>query len=604
MRSWFLVPAFLCSLFVFTQRAAAQALADQVPDDAIVYVSWSGAKNQGAEFNASRLKAVLDSTDASKIIDEFLPKLVEKLGQAGPDATKFGGAFTAIAEPMWKHPVAFYFGGVQLSGREPIPRVAVYCAAGADAPNLVAKIKDLLADAGPMPVKVEVTEAAGIVRLAIGPVPAAGGKLTDSPAFKAALAKVHNKPVALAYVNGEKLMALVNDAVTQAPDREFSTRWPAIRQATGLDGFKAAIWTAAFENRNWTGRAYLAAPAPRVGVLKFFESRAMPDDALKVIPETALMAGIVSFDFSKAFDTVREIIQTLDADVTRQFDQEMTEINTKLGLNLRDDLLATLGDSWAYYVDPMTGGSGVLGIAAVSKLKDAAKAEQSLSQLEKAFNSFMIETIPDKSVTVAIKQQTVDGLTVHYLALPFVTPSWAIKDGHWIGGLYPQVITGAARNVGGGGKSILDNPSFVELRKNLGDVPVSSIQFADLPQLAPHAYGSWLVMSRSVGLADLFGVESPLVLLPPMYKLQPQLTAAGAATWTTDEGFFYRHVSPFPGSEMISQDPFSLSGFLQTGGMWSMFGVLGETRHHAVGHVDVHPEHAPPDAAPAPMEQP
>jgi len=233
------------------------------------------------------------------------------------------------------------------------------------------------------------------------------------------------------------------------------------------------------------------------------------------------------------------------------------------GVDIRNDLLAPIGDVWSYYIDPSTGGNGLLGGVIVNKLRDPVKAEQSFTKLEESVNGLIKQQLHNEKVTIAFKQSNIKGLNVHYLAVPFITPSWAIKDGKWIIGLYPQVVVAAADGLSPAAKSILDNPTFVDLKKRLGDVPATGMQFADLPKLAPGAYSSWLLISRYVGMGDVLGVDSPLMLLPPIHKLQPHLSAAGAVTWSTNEGIFARSISPFPGSETITADPLSAIGVAQ-----------------------------------------
>ena len=156
---------------------------------------------------------------------------------------------------------------------------------------------------------------------------------------------------------------------------------------------------------------------------------------------------------------------------------------------------------------------------------------------------------------VRVRQTSVADLTIHYVGLPVITPSWAIKDGNLYVGLYPQVVSAAAKR--GAGKSILDNPKFAAVRQRIraGGGSVSAFEFADLQATAPQSYGSWLAVSRLVGFGDLMGVESPPMVLPELSVLMSHLGPAGSASWGDDAGLHFRAVSPFPGSSLLSQDP-------------------------------------------------
>src|SRR5437667_843795 len=113
----------------------------------------------------------------------------------------------------------------------------------------------------------------------------------------------------------------------------------------------------------------------------------------------------------------------------------------------------------------------MLGITVVNHLKDAAKAERALTQLEQLLNGMMKQGTAAEKITIQFTTAKQGDLTIHYLAIPFVAPAWAIKDGNLYVALYPQVISGAADHVASGGPSILDNPACLKLRARPGGGP-------------------------------------------------------------------------------------------------------------------------------------
>src|SRR5437016_6036430 len=172
---WLVVVALLISP-VF---ATAQPLADRLPNDTLVYLGWRGADSLGPGFEGSHLKGVLDASNLSQVINEFLPDVLMRIAQEDPQAAQVLPILSAIARPMWKHPSAYYFGGLDFQGqREPMPRFALLCEAGADAPQLLATLQNLAAKAQGAPVPVQVKEYKGIVAVTVGKM---------SPAFEAAM---------------------------------------------------------------------------------------------------------------------------------------------------------------------------------------------------------------------------------------------------------------------------------------------------------------------------------------------------------------------------------------------------------------------------------
>src|SRR4051794_12427428 len=94
--------------------AHAQPLADKIPADTLLYAGWRGADNLGPGYSGSHLKAVLDASDFSQLTNKFTPAVLARIGQADPQAAQVLPILGAIAQPMWKHPTAWCFHGVDL----------------------------------------------------------------------------------------------------------------------------------------------------------------------------------------------------------------------------------------------------------------------------------------------------------------------------------------------------------------------------------------------------------------------------------------------------------------------------------------------------------
>src|SRR5205807_4156313 len=87
--------------------ASAQALVDRIPEDAMLYIGWRGSADLGPGYAQSNLKTFLDQSQVRQLIDEFLPQVMEKVGQMNPQARDVMPILAAIAKPTWEHPTAF-----------------------------------------------------------------------------------------------------------------------------------------------------------------------------------------------------------------------------------------------------------------------------------------------------------------------------------------------------------------------------------------------------------------------------------------------------------------------------------------------------------------
>src|SRR5258707_3746425 len=214
MRKWVL-SVLVASLVVVGSVAVAQPLADRVPGDALIYVGWSGSDSMGPGYAGSHLEAVLKDSKFSELISDAMPRVFQRIAQQDPNAAQPLALVSAVGGAMWRHPSAFYFGGLdQGPNGEPAPKFALLCDAGADGKALADQLRNVLAQAQPpFPIKVE--EQGGMVVVSSG---AKGGGAAQKPAaalpasatFRAALGQVQKDPVACVYVDVEGIVKITD----------------------------------------------------------------------------------------------------------------------------------------------------------------------------------------------------------------------------------------------------------------------------------------------------------------------------------------------------------------------------------------------------------
>jgi hypothetical protein len=531
-----------------------------VPQDAIVYVGWAGSESMGPGFDGSHLKAVLDASQLRQVIDEALPRLLERAGGAGERAGAMAGMLTAIGGPMWRHPTAIYLGGMDLANPDmPMPKFAVLCDAGKDGKGMADRVRKLMDQAGNFPIPYRVEEQDGLDAFVLGNVEIAAAKRPVNPLsgrkeFKAAMGQLGKDPVAVLYYDAEGQVDQVDQMVKQFAPPEAQQKWPIVRDALGLTSVKRIALSGGFDGKEWATQALFASPEPRGGLIKaLVDAKPLSEDALRLIPKGATSAAAGHFDAGGLLAAIRDATKKIDPQASQQLDQVMEQFFQAVGLDVQADILDTLGDEWAVYSDPSVGGNGLLGLTVVNRLKNPAKAEKALGQLEQVFNAAMKQQTARDKVTVAFGTSKQGDLTIHYLSVPVVAPSWAVKDGNLYLGLYPQVVSGAAEHVTSKGASILENTAFVAVQKRLAATGATSVSFGDLPRTAADGYQEVLMLGRVyLGVADLFGARTPAMALPPLAKLMPHVTPAGGVAWVDKDGWHSRAVEPFPGSALLS----------------------------------------------------
>ena len=551
--------------------ARAQALADRVPANSIIYVGWNGVEGPGKDYEGSHLQAVLKDSSIPAFVNEFLPKVLDRLGEENRDAAEAVRLFKALATPMWKYPTAFSFAGVEVDPNTgPRPKFSLISKAGADAADMKKELDALVEKAGRPPFPVKIVEQEGFILVTVGydkaedasPSGADAKSLANDANFKKALDQVGKESLVTVYVDIEGVLKLVEMGVGFS-NEDIKAKWEKARDMIGLQSLKRAIFTAGFDGKDWSEQGFVAAPAPRTGMIaRMMSVEPLSEDIMHSIPKNATVAGAGHFDLNGAISALRQAASSLDPDTGKQVDEAFDKINEALGLDLQKDVLSTLGEEWAYYMDPAVAGQGWVGTTVINRLKDPAKATEVFGKLEEHFNSFVADELRHEKprMTVAFRQVKLGDVTVHFLALPIVSPSWAVADGNLYLGLYPEIVAAASKQVSDKLPALTDNPDAQEAYRRLGEHPVTSFQYVDLPRLAPQTYGGWLVVSHVAGFGDLFGVQAPPVLFPSLKTIQANLTIAGQISWVDDDGLHVHTLSPFPFSMLLASDPTSLAG--------------------------------------------
>jgi prepilin-type processing-associated H-X9-DG protein len=570
-----------------------QALADRLPGDAQIYVGWSGTDSLGPGFDQSHLKAVLDASQFSQFLHDSLPQWTSRIGGMNPQFSRLVRQVTDLLSAAAQHPTAFYFGGLGAAnaGGPPIPQLAIVCDGGADAPKIEQQVRRLLERAQGPGLNLRVIGTLVVVSDFVFPEHI-DNPLSQNAGFQAAMGQLGKDPVLAMYVDGTATVATIDAAIQQLAPPQAKQLWPQIRDALGLGGLKTAAMTAGFDGKNWSQQAMAAAPAPRKGLLALADAAPLAPEIFKLIPDSSTMAGAGSCDFDALFTQIDQAVVQFAPDQGNRFHQVLAQVNQTLGLDVQKDLLAALGAQWGYYVDPTTAGNGLLGCTIINRPRNADQLQTSLNTLESLANNMIRQAIQrgqgggrgQLTLHVEFRQLTSNGTSVHYLATPLISPSWAIKDGTLYIGLYPQMVVSAV-NRPADAKSIQDNPDFQAVIQKLNaPAAYSSFSFIDLPKTMPNGYQGCLAMSRLYfGLGDLFGAQSPPLIMPPLDKIMAETEPAGCVSWGDDAGFYFKSIEPFPGASAIgSADSISAAGVGETAMLASvLLPALSKAREQA-----------------------
>lgn len=556
--------AAVVSILLFPLISLAQPLADRVPADAVFYVGWQGADSMPAAYDQSHLKAVLDASNIPLLANDFLPRLFARIQQEEPNSTEALRLLQGIGGPLFRHPSAFYFAGIDWQAGPPRPKLALLCQPGNEADALLQHLSRLATElqrSAPFPVRA--FRQGDLVGLAIGfeqETQAIAGAAADSPKplattsanFQAALGQVQKEPLFVLYGDLEAIQRLVEQGIRFDNNPRDLEMWLKVRDALGIDGLKRLILTGGFDGADFSTQLFLAAPAPRAGLLTMLDAQPISDDLLRSIPKNASWMGAKRLDLAKLLTEVRTAAGKVDPQAQRFFDMGLSAAQAATMVNLQTGLFEALGDEWAVYNNPENTGRGLLGIALLNRLRKPQDAQRSLSRLELFLDNTINGQLAQQRMQVRFDQLAAGDLKIHYASLPLVSPAWVIRDNTLYAALYPQFLLTEAQPPAQG-QSILENPGFVALRKRLGGEKAWVLSYVDLPNTAGNGYQSLLAISQfGLGMADLFNVKTPPLVLPPLSTIRPHLSPAGIAAWTDEAGLHVKCLTPFPGAEILA----------------------------------------------------
>lgn len=222
------------------------------------------------------------------------------------------------------------------------------------------------------------------------------------------------------------------------------------------------------------------------------------------VPADAVWAGIGKGDLKWLDDLLGHV-----AEANPEAVQGLEQFEQMTGVNLRTDVLATLGGTMGFYASDATGGGSIASAVGLITFKDRAKFMAAHAKLTEFANSAAAQAPePMGQGHIRITAWKEGGLELYSLRFPGlpipVEPTWAATDKWLIVGATPQAVVAAARQATGkGDKGLSSNASFAAMVPK--DRPVISATFLDSARMIECGFP---VVSL-LGSAIANGVRSP-----------------------------------------------------------------------------------------------
>jgi len=429
------------------------------PEDCLYYLGWAGnAEPNGSSPNRS--EQILASPEVKQFVIEFSAQITgaaQQAAQGNPDAQIAADNLPGIVHALFTHPTAIYLAkvaptetGMQVSG-------GLVVNLGADAPAVSDKINKVRAsilannpEIQPKPVTIGGVNFQQFSPDPAGPEVFFGFKdsllivAVGADEAQALAARLQGSgPPAKWYQELQQKMAVDRPAVTTFINVAaiFQAAGPALSDpkiSRVLEGLGLAQVTSiggvnGLTSSGATSKTLIATQGEPQGIFTLLPTKPLTLDDLKTVPRDATFSTIMRLDLADFVLGVVDIASKIDPSAGAQFDQGMQMAQQQLGLNVMDDVLKPLGDSWTFSAFPDAGSMPGTGLVATVSLDDRAKFSQSHDQLLAMFKGLLAAGADENKPTLT--ESMVGETKVYTLASrdlgPF-TPSWCIAEKHLV----------------------------------------------------------------------------------------------------------------------------------------------------------------------------
>jgi hypothetical protein len=208
----------------------------------------------------------------------------------------------------------------------------------------------------------------------------------------------------------------------------------------GIDDVRSAVLYSGFEGIAERGLIEVDVPGPRRGLLALLKGKPFRLADVPPLPPDTVSWSMTNFDAAGFYDAAVQTIETVaavvDADAAAEVKGLAKKINAAVGLDVRKDLLESLGDRFVQYSAPSEGPL-VLGQTLLFKVKDEEKLNEALPQLVKGLAKLA-------GVEVQLRKRTYREAALREVVVRqrgfIFRPTWTIHKGWLAVSWFPQPV--------------------------------------------------------------------------------------------------------------------------------------------------------------------
>lgn len=212
-------------------------------------------------------------------------------------------------------------------------------------------------------------------------------------------------------------------------------------EALGLSNLETTVGQFGYRGVASISQTFVEARGERTGLLALLDQPVFTVDDLPPMPAATTNFAGISLDLAKAWDislaAVRKTLTLLPPQAGEEFETNLAALPNEIGLNLRDDLFAPLGNLHCIFDDPAGGPLG-FGFGLAVSVRDRDRLNRTVGALLARLETELQRArLP---MPIAVQRSEFSGQELITVPAGMFTPTVVISDKWLAMALYPQPV--------------------------------------------------------------------------------------------------------------------------------------------------------------------
>jgi hypothetical protein len=329
--------------------------------------------------------------------------------------------------------------------------------------------------------------------------------------------------------------------------------------ALGLSNVDSISSVAGLDQSSYVRKLLISMDGEPQGLMRFSTIKPLSPDDFAFIPAGAAAAMAVKINPSGIFDAYMETLQKTDPQAAVQMQNGINFMESQLGLKLREEILASFGDTLSFYSS--TGAGGAPEVMVVLQVKDSQAAAKTFSKIMQIVEVQLQAVAQRSPIPMKFEHTNISGkeaytLTVQQPGMPPVQPTFCLTDKELIVGASQQGVQDYMSH-SQKGDPLAKSPDIVNLFSG-GEAPVA-LAYCNAQQACDNLYAALPLASMALLQR---GIQVDMSKLPPKEIIRGHLTPLVSSVRRTKLGIEITERTPIPG---ITNSTPMLLGFLLPG---------------------------------------